>query len=133
MSELAIEAVGLTKAFRGGNVAVKDLDLAVKRGAVYGLVGRNGSGKTSTLRLLLGLLHADCGSARVLGVDFGDAPRAVRSRVAYVPQSQQIYGWMTLEELCRCMGKLNERWDKDRARELAGKWELPWKRSATGW
>ena len=82
MSGVAIEANRLTKTFREGVVAVKDLDMEVRRGAVYGLLGRNGSGKTTTLRLLLGLLRPDRGQARLLGWDLWRAPRALPPRTA---------------------------------------------------
>jgi len=118
----------LTKTFRGGVVAVKDLNLEIRRGAVYGLVGRNGSGKTTTLRLLLGLLQADQGAARLLGWDFWRAPRRVRRRVAYVAQTQQLPGWMTIDELCRCLTRWNQHWDQSHARALARAWGLPWRR-----
>ena len=62
MSENAIEAVNLTKTFSGGKVAVSSLDLGIPKGTVYGLMGRNGSGKSTAIRLLLGLLKADSGS-----------------------------------------------------------------------
>ncbi|HXD00502.1 MAG TPA: ATP-binding cassette domain-containing protein, partial [Verrucomicrobiae bacterium] len=87
MSAAVIEARGLTKTFAGGIVAVKDLDLTVKRGAVYGMIGRNGSGKSTTLRLLLGLLQPDQGVATVLGQDFWRAPHSLRERAAYVSQT----------------------------------------------
>ena len=128
MDGAAIEASGLSKTFRGGVVAVKDLNLEIRRGAVYGLVGRNGSGKTTTLRLLLGLLQADRGAARVLGWDFWRAPRGVRRRVAYVGQTQQLPGWMTIDELCRCLSRWNQQWDQSHARALARTWGLPWSR-----
>jgi ABC-2 type transport system ATP-binding protein len=128
MSGVAIEASRLTKTFRGGVVAVKDLNMEVKRGAVYGLLGRNGSGKTTTLRLLMGLLRPDQGAARVLDWDFWRAPRGVRRRVAYVPQTHQLPGWMTLADLCRCLGRWNDRWDGAHARALAHRWALPWTR-----
>jgi ABC-2 type transport system ATP-binding protein len=101
MGEPAIEARRLTKSFGRGLVAVKDLDLAVSRGTVYGLVGRNGSGKTTALRLMLGLLQPDAGTARVLGWDFWHAPRRIRRRVAYISQSPQMPSASTLEDLER--------------------------------
>ena len=129
MSAIVIEAFSLTKSFADGFIAVKDLDLTVKRGAVYGLIGRNGSGKTTTLRLLLGLLRPDRGVARILGRDFWQAPHSVREQVAYVSQAQRLPGGMTLEEMCRCHRRFNQRWDPDHARALANQWELPWNRS----
>jgi len=128
VGELAIEASNLSKTFRGGVVAVNHLNLEVKRGVVYGLVGRNGTGKTTTLRLLLGLLQPDQGETRVLGQNLRAATRSVRTRVAYVAQTQQLQGWMTLEELSRYIAHFHERWDRTRARELARDWELPWER-----
>jgi ABC-2 type transport system ATP-binding protein len=128
MSEPVIEARGLTKTYRDGITAVKDLDLVVSRGAVYGLIGRNGSGKTTALRLILGLLRPDRGAANILGWDFWQAPRQVRQRVAYVSQTQRLPGGMTLEDLCRCLKQFNQKWDQDHALALARLWNLPWKR-----
>jgi len=129
MRESAIQARQLGKTFRGGVVAVNDLDLDIPRGAVYGLAGRNGSGKTTTLRLLMGLLQPDQGSTRVLGWDLWRAPRSVRTRVAYVAQSPQLPGEMSLEELCRSLAGVHRKGDLARARELAGAWGLPWRRA----
>jgi ABC-2 type transport system ATP-binding protein len=128
MNEAIIETRSLTKTFRDGIVAVKDLDLTVKRGAVYGLIGRNGSGKTTALRLLMGLLQPDRGAAQILGWDFWKAPRLVRQRAAYVSQTQRLPGGMTLEDLCRCLKHFNRKWDQDHARNLTNLWGLPWKR-----
>jgi len=128
MNEPVIQARDLTKTFRGGIVPVNGLDLEVRRGAVYGLVGRNGAGKTTLLRLALALLTPDRGSVTVLGSDLRYAARALRSRVAYVSQTQQLQGWMTLEELCRCVGRFYLKWDKAYAQALAANWGLPWKR-----
>ncbi|MBB1509971.1 ABC transporter ATP-binding protein [Tessaracoccus sp. MC1756] len=66
MSAPAIETSGLTKRFRSGQVAVDGVDLAVPHGAVYGFLGPNGSGKTTTIRMLLGLVSPTSGSARLL-------------------------------------------------------------------
>ncbi|AQP45217.1 ABC transporter ATP-binding protein [Tessaracoccus flavus] len=74
MSAPAIETSGLTKRFRSGQVAVDGVDLAVPHGAVYGFLGPNGSGKTTTIRMLLGLVSPTAGSARLLGQPMpGDA------------------------------------------------------------
>ena len=129
MNGAVIQASHLSKTFPGGVVAVNNLDLEISPGAVYGMAGRNGSGKTTTLRLLMGLLQADHGAARVFGWDFWTAPRAVRMRAAYVAQSPQLPGWMSLEDLCRCLARFHVNWDKTHARDLARAWELPWKRS----
>ncbi len=122
-----ITAKGLTKTFRGV-VAVNGLDLRVERGMVYGLIGRNGAGKTTTLRLLMGLLRPDAGEAQLLGRDWWTATAAERQRVAYVAQAGRPPDWMALEDLSRYSAHFFERWDRGLARELAGRWELPWNR-----
>jgi ABC-type multidrug transport system ATPase subunit len=65
---LALASTGLTKQFRGGQLAVNEIDLAVPAGSVYGFLGPNGSGKTTTIRLLLGLIRPTAGSHQVLGL-----------------------------------------------------------------
>jgi len=128
MSTLAIEVHDLGKTFPGGVVAVNGLDLEIPTDALYGLIGRNGAGKTTTIRMLMGLLRPDRGSARVLGADLLTAPRAVRARVAYVSQAQQLHAWMTLEELCHYASHFYEKWDTGYARDLARRIDVPWDR-----
>ena len=120
-----IEAVGLRKTFRGGVNALNGLDLRVDRGSVYAFLGRNGSGKTTGLRILLGLLEADEGSTRVLGRGLMHAPPSHRQRVAYVCQTQQLHAWMTLRELCHYVSHFYDTWQEDGARRLARRFDLP--------
>jgi ABC-2 type transport system ATP-binding protein len=122
--EPAIEARGLVKEYRGGIKALRGLDLAVRKGSVYGLVGRNGAGKTTAMRLLLGLLHPTAGEARVLGMDLRRAPPAERARVAYVSQEGRLPVNMTLDVLCRYLSHFYERWDDGRAEALAARFGL---------
>jgi ABC-2 type transport system ATP-binding protein len=132
MSDLAVVAEDLYKTFPGGVVAVDGLDLSVPRGTVYGLIGRNGSGKTTTLRLLAGILYPERGSARILGEEMWGAPPTVKARMGYVSQLQRLHQWMTLEELCHYASHFYERWDPDHARWLAEHFELNWDRPV-GW
>ena len=125
MAAHAIEAAQLTKTFPGGLTAVKQCDLRVRSGSVFGLIGPNGAGKTTLLRLLVGLLQPESGSARVLGHDLWEAPRSVRSRVAYISQSHQLPSWMTLEELCLYASRLYEQWDSALSHSLAERWRVP--------
>ena len=128
MAEIAIEAEGLRKVFAKDVVAVDGLDLQVPRGAVYGLIGRNAVGKTTTIRLLMGLLRPTAGTARVLGADMWTAQPVKRARVAYVAQIQQLHDWMSLQELCHYLSHFYERWDQGYARDLAGRFDIPWDR-----
>jgi len=86
---LAIEASGLVKTF-GDVRAVDGVDLSVRRGAVYGVLGPNGAGRTTTIRMLATLLRPDGGSARVLGHDVVDAADAVRARISLTGQLASV-------------------------------------------
>jgi ABC-type multidrug transport system ATPase subunit len=94
MSDLAIETQGLTK--RLGDAAVVDkLDLAVPRGSVYGFLGPNGSGKTTTIRMLLGLIWPSAGSYRVLGESMPGANARVLPQVGALIEGPAFYPWLT--------------------------------------
>jgi len=123
--EPVIYARGLGKSFRSGAVALNGFQIRVEAGVVYGLIGRNGAGKTTALRVLMGLLHADRGEAWVLGRSLWQADRTHRQRVAYLSQSQQLPDWMSLDDLNRYTGHFYDHWDPDYLRELARRWDLP--------
>ena len=94
-AELAIASSALTKRFRGGQLAVDRVDLAVPRGAVYGFLGPNGSGKTTTIRMLLGLAYPTSGSAEVLGVPVPDGAVRVLSRVGSLVEGPAFYPYLS--------------------------------------
>ena len=120
----AIHLRNLTKTFPGGTVGVSGLNLDIRPGTVYGLMGRNGAGKTTTIRLLMGLLRPDEGEATILGEDMRYASRSLRSRVAYVSQSEQMPAWMTLRDLIRYVSNFYENWNKSFAEDLAIRWGI---------
>ena len=91
---LAIETVGLTKTF-GRQRAVDSLDLAVPRGAVFGFLGPNGSGKTTTIRMLLGLARATSGEIRMLGEAMPTALASVLPRVGALVEGPAIYPFLS--------------------------------------
>jgi ABC-2 type transport system ATP-binding protein len=100
VSDLAIASSALTKRFRGGQLAVDHVDLAVPRGSVYGFLGPNGSGKTTTIRMLLGLAYATGGTAELLGVPMPQGATTVLSRVGSLVEGPAFYpylaGWDNL-------------------------------------
>jgi len=93
----AIEARGLARAF-GERVAVAGLDLDVARGEMFGLVGPDGAGKSTTIRLFCGLLPPTGGGARVLGFDLRTQPGPIKARIGYLSQNFTLYGDLTVDE-----------------------------------
>ncbi|MFF7679346.1 ABC transporter ATP-binding protein [Actinacidiphila glaucinigra] len=93
--EHAISTSGLTKRYRGGQLAVDGLDLAVPRGSVFGFLGPNGSGKTTTIRMLMGLIAPTSGTARVLGEPMPRAVRSVLPRVGALIEGPALYGFLS--------------------------------------
>ena len=98
-----IEVHGLFKSFasrqRGSRVrAIDGLDLEVRRSETFGLLGADGAGKTTTLRLMNGLLRPDSGAVRVAGYDTVTEFRRIHRRVGYMPQQFALYGDMTVSE-----------------------------------
>ena len=94
---LAIQTTHLTKSF-GPLTAVRDLNLEVKAGEIFGLVGPDASGKTTTLRMLCGILPPDGGEARVAGHDIRKEAEALKEKVGYLPQRFGLYGDLTVLE-----------------------------------
>ncbi|HKF75349.1 MAG TPA: ABC transporter ATP-binding protein [Candidatus Dormibacteraeota bacterium] len=102
-SEIVIEARGLTKHYGGGIVAVSNLDLAVRRGEVYGFLGPNGAGKTTTLRVLVGLIRPTAGTALVLGQRPG--AEAALARVGSLVESPAFYPYLSGRDNLRVVAR----------------------------
>ncbi|MDR0902166.1 MAG: ATP-binding cassette domain-containing protein [Opitutaceae bacterium] len=106
-----IEADGLTKVFRdrkrGEFRAVDALSFRVEPGRIYGLLGVNGAGKTTALRMLATLLKPSAGTARVAGFDVATEPDRVRASVGFLAASTALYGRLTARETIRYFGRLN--------------------------
>jgi ABC-2 type transport system ATP-binding protein len=97
VTDLAVETRGLRKVF-GDVVAVAGLDLAIPRGQVLGLLGANGSGKTTTIRMLCGLHEPSAGEATVVGFDIRTDAERIRTRIGYMSQRFGLYDDLTVLE-----------------------------------
>ncbi len=95
--DYVIEVEGLSKKF-GDRVVVRDLSMRVKRGQIYGFLGPNGSGKTTTIRMLCGLLTPDAGRGTCLGLDILTQSRAIRRHVGYMTQKFSLYADLSVRE-----------------------------------
>jgi ABC-2 type transport system ATP-binding protein len=104
-TDIVISAVGLRKLY-GRAVAVDGIDLAIKRGEIFGLLGPNGAGKTTTILMLLGLTEASGGTVTVAGCDPMREPLEVKRHVGYLPDSVGFYDNLTARQNLRYTGKL---------------------------
>jgi ABC-2 type transport system ATP-binding protein len=93
-----IDIVGLCKRF-GSTQAVDHLSLSVPRGSIFALLGDNGAGKTTAIRMLTGLMRPDAGRASILGQDCWKAAAALRHKVGYMPERPKFYDWMSVHEI----------------------------------
>jgi ABC-2 type transport system ATP-binding protein len=103
MTELALEIKGVTKRY-AEHVAVRDLSLAVPRGAVHGLLGPNGAGKTTTIRMILDIIAPDSGTISILGQPYN--AKGARDRLGYLPEERGLYKKMVVREVLRFLAEL---------------------------
>jgi polyether ionophore transport system ATP-binding protein len=120
---VAIDVAGLRKSY-GKTVALDGLDLRVRAGEVHGFLGPNGSGKTTTIRILLGLLRADGGSASLLGGDPWTQATELHRRLAYVPGDVSLWPNFTGGEVIDLLGRLRGGLDASRRASLLERFEL---------
>jgi len=100
----------------GGRAVLRELSFEVAPGEVYALLGRNGAGKTTALRILLGLLEPQTGECRLLGETSRALSESVRERVSWVSEDHALYGWMTIEILLAYEAATRPRFELARAR-----------------
>lgn len=110
---LAVDVAGLNKSF-GDRRVVRDVAIQVETGRITGFLGPNGSGKTTTLRMLCGLLTPDSGEGRVLGLDFREDAEAVKRQTGYMTQKFSLYEDLSIEENLDFVARVHE---LDRRRE----------------
>lgn len=104
MSEPAVALNGISKRY-GDRVALDGLDLQVGQGSLHALLGPNGSGKTTTIRILLGFIRPNSGQGSVLGFPLGHIsfpPVDLKARIGYVPERSSLYENMTAREILAC-------------------------------
>lgn len=119
----AVEMASVVKTF-GSVRALDGVDLTVHRGEVHGFLGPNGSGKTTTLRVLLGFIRADSGLARILDADPWRQASAVHGRLAYVPGEVALWPSLTGAEVIALLGKAQGHQDPARVAQLVESFEL---------
>jgi ABC-2 type transport system ATP-binding protein len=124
MSEPVIQLHNVSKSF-GRTQVLRGLNLSIEPGQIFALLGRNGAGKTTAIRLLLGLIPRDGGAISVLGHDPWHEPLAVRAAVGFLAEDQHMFGWMTVTELLGFMAPFFPHWDRDLAARYRRQFDLP--------
>jgi len=130
MNTSAIEIQNLSRRY-GKLDAVNGLSLNVRAGRCYGFFGRNGAGKTRTIKCLLNLLRPDSGSVRVFGLDPPKDEVAVKSRLAYVPDMVAFYPWMSVSETLEYLASFRRHWNGDIEADLIKRFQLDPKQKAS--
>lgn len=120
----AIETRRLTKHY-GTQCVVNQLDLNVPRGCVYGFLGRNGAGKSTTIKMLMGMAHADYGTAKLLGEDIATIRPEIRQRIAYLAEGHPLYRWMSVGEAVRFTRKFYDTWNGELMEQILDHFALP--------
>jgi ABC-2 type transport system ATP-binding protein len=126
-AEVVVETRNLSKTYRDfwgrkKKVALKPLDLQIRRGEIFGLLGPNGSGKTTTLKLLLGLIFPTSGEAVVFGRDATDVTK--NERIGYLPEESYLYKFLDAEETLDFYGRLFDMPPEERKRRAAALIEM---------
>lgn len=124
MGDPAITVHNLRKAF-GRHTVLEDVSFDIPAGQTFALLGRNGAGKTTIIRILLGLLSPDGGTVRVGDCDPAADPIKLRRSVGYLAEDQVMYGWMTPVELCRFLQPFYPTWDMPLASDYLDRFEIP--------
>lgn len=123
MTDYVIECEGLTRDF-GTQRAVWDVTFRVPRGCVYGILGRNGSGKTTTIKMLMGLLRPTRGSCRVLGQESWSMPEDVREKTGHLIEGHPLYRSWRIRQLRSFTRSFYRRWDDRLFAEVVERFEL---------
>ena len=120
----AIVTEKLTKHY-GERCAVNQLDLKIPYGTVYGFLGRNGAGKSTAIKMLMGMAHPDYGRAQLLGQDVAQITPAQRQRIAYLAEGHPLYGWMTVGEALRFTRSFYSTWNQELIEQILDHFALP--------
>ncbi len=122
---MSIQCHSLTKHYRAGAEAVRDLTLEITPGSVFALMGRNGAGKTTTIHLLMDLLLPTRGEARIFGVPAAKLKPEHRQRIGYVSENQKLPDWMRIDQFLKFLKPMYPAWDDALTARLVKLFALP--------
>ena len=118
-----LSLTGITAGYKD-NCVLSEVSLTLREGTITGLLGRNGVGKTTLLRIALGLKRAPRGDAQLYGRSAWDAPPAVRKRIGFVAQEVCSFDWMTVSQCLKVVSGSYDYWDSDLVQRMCEQWRL---------
>ena len=124
MSDFIIKMENVTKTY-GKSFALNKLNLNVPEGSVYGLLGQNGAGKTTAIRICMSLLKITDGTAKVLDTNPWNMPVSIKQQIGYTSDSMQIIPWLKVSDILNYNGSFYQNWDKNYVKQWVEKLELP--------
>jgi ABC-2 type transport system ATP-binding protein len=122
MTDLAVQFAGVTK--RYPHFTLDDVDLELSTGSIMGFVGANGAGKSTTIRILMGLIHQDCGTVEVLGHAMPAQQAAAKRDIGFVSEDMRLYGSLTLAWHMNFIRSIYPQWDQRYAENLLKRFDL---------
>ncbi len=122
MKELSVQCDGVSKRYT--HFSLEDIHLELSAGSIMGFIGANGAGKSTTIRILMGLVHQDAGSVRVLGHPMPADQAAAKLDIGFVSEDMRLYGAATLAWHMDFLRPIYPRWDQSYAEELARRFDL---------
>lgn len=122
-NEIVLKLENVSKSY-GDKIVLKNIDLSIKKGTIMGLVGKNGSGKTTMIKGLLGLLKLDTGKASLFDHDSWDLPPEIKQKLGYVPQNIVGSNWMKVQALLDYTGVFYKKWNNEKVKKLLKEWDI---------
>lgn len=125
MNTAPIRIRGLRKSF-GTHKVLQDLDWEIPSGSIVGLLGRNAAGKSTLIECMLGLRDGNGGTVEIFGENPMRLSESTKARIGYVPQSSDLFEWLTARQLIRYFRPFYTRWNEGKVESLMQRWDLPW-------
>jgi len=123
IKEMTIDIRDVAKCYKNKNI-LNNLSLSIPKGSVFGLLGKNGEGKTTLIKSILGLLKISSGRISVLQDNPWDFKEETKEKLGYVPQSDRIYPWLTVQQLMDYTASFYKRWNQKLVAQLTEEWDI---------
>ncbi|XKH49832.1 ABC transporter ATP-binding protein [Chryseomicrobium palamuruense] len=125
--ENVIQLNNVSKAYK--DFSIDEMNLTIKQGYVTGLIGANGAGKSTTIKMMMNLIKPDAGEVKVFGQSYAEHEKAIKERIGFVYDSNVFFEGMNLQDIRRIVGPAYKKWSDNKFYEYVERFELPLKKS----